>query len=142
MLDFGITCCREQKNSQLESALDHAFTNKHDSIYSYFKSVIDHSDHDLICVQLKCEVSKALRVVTTSRDFRKSRNNPKYFLNELSKIEWSTFVNMKDVDEMENFWTEKINACLDSVAPWRTRKVKQNRHSLPKELKIEIQMNT
>ena len=46
---------------------------------------------------------------------------------------------MTDVDEMQEWWTRKINDCLDFTAPWKTRKVKIKRHSLPKEILHEIQ---
>ena len=54
------------------------------------------------------------------------------FLNELANVDWGLFVNMTDVDEMEEFWAMKINMCLDSIAPWKTRKIKQKKYYLPK----------
>ena len=60
------------------------------------------------------------------------RINPQLFLKQLSNIEWGNFVNFEDVDEMEEFWTSKINQCLDYIAPWKTRKIKQKKFCLPK----------
>ena len=57
------------------------------------------------------KVSK-LNEQITSRDLRKLRNNPKFFLKHLSDINWSVLANFVDVDEMEDFWTTEINKCL------------------------------
>ena len=46
---------------------------------------------------------------------------------------------MEDVDSMEKFWTVEINKCLDLVAPWKTRKQKQRKFFLPKEVQLLIQ---
>ena len=45
---------------------------------------------------------------------------------------------MSNVDEMEEFWTKEINKCLDFVAPWKSRRVKQKRCILPKEVQDAI----
>ena len=45
---------------------------------------------------------------------------------------------MRDVDEMEEFWTSKINECLDSTAPFETRKNKRKKFCLPKEVQEKI----
>ena len=45
---------------------------------------------------------------------------------------------MEDVDEMENFWSTEISRCLNFVAPWKTRKMKQKKYCLPKEIQEEI----
>ena len=36
------------------------------------------------------------------------------------------------------YWTTELNKCLDFVAPWKKRKVKQKRHSLPKEILVHV----
>ena len=135
LINFGSTWSR---NKNVNSALDHAFTNKPLTVHNYFKTTINYLDHSLICVNLKWEVTKPKSVVTTSRDLRKLRRNPSYFLHELSKIEWDSCVDMNDVDVMERFWTSKINHCLNYVAPWKTRKVRQKKICLPKESQVEI----
>ena len=66
------------------------------------------------------------------------RINPQLFLKQLSNIEWGNFVNFEDVDEMEEFWTSKINQCLDYIAPWKTRKIKQKKFCLPKVVNDQI----
>ena len=138
LINFGTTWRRNQKSTYVSSALDHAFTNKPLSVQSYQKYLIDYSDHSLICVNLKWEVPKLKNVASISRDIRKVRSNPNFFLNELSKIDWGIYVNMEDVDEMEEFWTSEITKCLNYVAPWKYRKAKQKRFSLPKEVQIAI----
>ena len=45
---------------------------------------------------------------------------------------------MKDVDNMEQFWSTQINSCLDIVAPWKTQKMRQKRFLLPNEVKVAI----
>jgi hypothetical protein len=45
---------------------------------------------------------------------------------------------MIDVDEMEKLWTTKINHSLNFVAPWESRKMKNKRFCLPKEIQNEI----
>ena len=45
---------------------------------------------------------------------------------------------MIDIDEMEKFWTMEINNCLDVIAPWKIRKIKQKRFSLPNEVQNKI----
>ena len=61
---------------------------------------------------MNVKIPKMKETDTTSRDLRKLRSNPKFFLNELSKIKWETFVNMRDVDQMEQFWSMEINKCF------------------------------
>ena len=134
LLNFGITWRRNQFDAFVESALDHAFTNKPSSVHGYFKTEIDYSDHHFLCVDLKMSGKRMKNSIITSRDLRKMKSNPKYFLNELSKIEWGSFVNMVDVDDMEKFWTTEINKCLNFVAPWKTRKLKQKQYCLPNEV--------
>ena len=139
VLNFGITWTRIDKNNLIkESLIDHAITNNPDSVDKYYKIFIDYSDHQLICVDLKTEFLKLQNKCFTSRDYRKIRSNPRYFLNELAKVQWENFVSMVNVDEMQSFWTTEINKCLDFVAPWKERKVKQKRHSLPKEILVHI----
>ena len=60
------------------------------------------------------------------------------FLNELALVDWGSFASLDDVDKMEIFWTREINRCLDEIAPWKVRKVKQKRFSLPSEVQFEI----
>ena len=48
-------------------------------------------------------------------------------------------VNMEDVDTMVTFWTTEINKCLDLVAPYKTRRIKQKKCCLPKEVHELIQ---
>ena len=126
------------KNTLVQSALDHALTNKPQSVHSHFKTKIDYSDHFLICVNLKCEVPKFQTSIISSRDMRKLRKNPNLFLNELSKIEWESLANMNDINDMEEFWTSQINKCLNILAPVKTRKVKQKMFCLPKDVRAAI----
>ena len=138
LYNFGITWCRKMKNTLVQSALDHALTNKPQSVHSHFKTKIDYSDHFLICVNLKCEVPKFQTSIISSRDMRKLRKNPNLFLNELSKIEWESLANMNDINDMEEFWTSQINKCLNILAPVKTRKVKQKMFCLPKDVRAAI----
>ena len=58
LLNFGTTWSRQIKDTNVESALDHAFTNKPLSVDNYFKNMIGYSDHSLICVDLKWDIPK------------------------------------------------------------------------------------
>ena len=69
-------------------------------------------------------------------DLRRLRNNPKLFQDQLANIEWESLVKMKDVDNMERFWTKQINKCLDLVAPWKSRKI--NKKSTPCQKKSKF----
>ena len=113
---------------------NHGFTNKPLYVHSYYKTEIDYSDHDLICVKLNWKVQKSPNINIESRDFRKLNSNPDYFVNALAGIDWSSLINMHDVDDMERFWTKEINYCLNLVAPMKTRKIKKKRFCLPKEI--------
>ena len=42
---------------------------------------------------------------------------------------------MESADEMATFWTEKMNKCLDLVAPMKTKKNNNKRIVLPPEVK-------
>ena len=42
------------------------------------------------------------------------------------------------MDELQKFWTIQLNKCLDFIAPWKKRKVKQKRLNLPKEILVHI----
>ena len=35
-------------------------------------------------------------------------------------------------------WALKVNLCLDHIAPWKSKKVKSKRYSLPKEILDEV----
>ena len=125
LLNFGITWSRTHSDGNtIMSAIDQAFTNKAIAIHSCYKIPISYSDHSAICVNvnLSMKISK-LKDQTISRDLRKLRSNPQFFLNRLSNVDWSILVNIVGVDEMEEFWTTEINKCLDSIAPWKTRKL-------------------
>ena len=139
LLDFGITWSRNHKNGKVvKSAIDHALTNKPMSIKKYFKSEISYSDHSLICVDLRVHVAKTHKDTTISRDYRKLRSNPLFFLNGLAKIKWELPVYMEDIDDMEQFWSAHINECLDFAAPWKSKKFKLKRYQLPKEVQSEV----
>ena len=101
--NFGFTWRRKKKNIYVQSAIDHAFTNKPLNAHSCSKTEIDYSDHDLIYVKINWKVPKLPNIVTKSRDFRKLKSNPDYFLNALTKIDWSSLVDMHDLDNMERF---------------------------------------
>ena len=140
MLDFGITWTRTHNQNKIKkSAVDHAFTNDIGLVHNYFKTQIDYSDHCMICVDLKTKLPKPINNSKLARDFRKMRSNPKYFLNELAKVNWESFIHMTDVDEMQTFWTSEINKCLDLTAPWKKRNIRKRKYSLPKEILTEIQ---
>ena len=48
---------------------------------------------------------------------RKVRSNPDYFVKALLKKNWDSMALMKNVDEMEEFYTNAIIEGLDEVAP-------------------------
>ena len=128
-LNFGFTWSRTHKDgSVLKSAIDHAITNKPAFINKHYQNEIDYSDHNMICVRLNFKVPKLQENITTFRDYRKLRSNPNFFLNELAKIKWESLLAMKDVDEMEMFCSAEIDKCLNFVAPWKSRKYKQNNY--------------
>ena len=140
VLNFGITWSRTHKDGTItKSAIDQALTNKPLALHSYHKKPIDYSDHSMICINMDLSMKSNSRAQTTTyRDLRKLRSNPQFFLNSLSKIDWSLLANFEDVDEMETFWTSEIKKCLDFTAPWKTGKNKQKRYCLPKEIQEEI----
>ena len=142
VIDFGITFNSNKNGEVISSALDHAITNKPIAINNYHKTFIDSdiSDHYMISVDLNIKTPKLQEKVITSRDFRKLRRNPGYFLDELRKVKWEIYRDMEDVDPMEEFWTKEINKCMDIVAPWKSRKVRQKRFDLPKEVRSAIKV--
>ena len=140
VVDFGITWRRVHADGRiLESAIDHAATNKPEAIDNHFTVEIDYSDHELISLDLNVNVQKRSQEPIRSRDLRKLRSNPSYFLNALNKIDWSSLFEMLSVDQMEEFWTSEINKCLDEVAPWQERKRKKRKVVLPEEVKAAVQ---
>ena len=86
---------------------------------------IKYSDHDLIYVDLNVKVAKLKDISTTTRDYRKLRSNKKNFLNLLKNINWEVLKDLSNVNEMEKFWTQEINKCLDITAPWKKRRNKK-----------------
>ena len=74
------------------------------------------------------------------RDLRKIRKKPQILLNKLASIEWELFKDMEDMDDMEHFWSRKINECLDCIAPQKTRSFKHKIHYLPKEVQELIKI--
>ena len=87
ILNFGCTWSRTHKDGNvLMSAVDHALTNKPALINNYFMVVINHSDHNMICVDMNVRVPKPQENFITARDLRRLRNNPQFFQNKLSNI--------------------------------------------------------
>ena len=82
----------------------------------------------MICVDLNLRLPKLAKNTVTSRDYRRIRNNPNFFLKDLAKIKWESLKDMEDVDHMEKFWSLQINDALDILAPWTTRIVKEKRY--------------
>ena len=140
VMDFGITWSRIIESVLKESAIDHALTNKLEAVKDYFKVKFHDSDHYLICVDIKFNVQKIQRNSTTTRDYRKVRKNPQFFLRRLNKINWCALGNMINIDDMVMFWTKEINICLDECAPWKTRKFKKKKYILSKEVLELIQI--
>ena len=77
------------------------------------KIPIDYSDHSMICIDMNINVSRLKKHSIITRDMRKLKSNPQFFLKELSKLDWASFVNMSDVDKMEEEWTKERNNCLN-----------------------------
>ena len=94
----------------------------------------------MISVDLNIKIPKLQEKIITSRDFRKLRRNPKKILKELVNVKWEVFRDMEDVDPIEEFLTIKVNEFMDSVAPLKSKKVKQKRYSLPKEVQSAIKV--
>ena len=112
-LNFGYTWQRIINNIVVKSAVDHAFTNRPNFIHDFYKIPIDYSDHSMICIDMNINVSRLKKHSTITRDMRKLKSNPQFFLKELSKLDWASFVNMSDVDKMEEEWTKERNNCLN-----------------------------
>ena len=127
VIDFGTTWIGNKDGNVISSALDHAITNKSVAINNYHKTPIEYSDHSMISVDLIIKTHKSHKEIITSRDLRKVRRNPQHFLNELRSVKWEVFGDMEDVDPMEEFWTNRVNDCMDVVAPLKTKIVKQKR---------------
>ena len=143
LFHFGITWTRSQKDGTIKrSSIDQAFTNRISTIHSYHKIPISYSDHSAIYVNVKSNmrITNQSHQKTTTRDYRKLRSNPKFFLKKISEIDWISLASMEDVDKMEAFFTAEINKCLDSVAPWTSRLYKQKRHNLPKVVQEKIKL--
>ena len=139
IINFGTTWSRtHQDGNMLKSALDHVLINKPTSVNDHYKLDIDYSDHCMICIDLNIEIPKLDNKIITSRDYRKIRANPKILLMKLANIKWELMKDMENVDQMETFWTQEINNCLNLVAPWTTRSLKPKKYSLPMAVKTEI----
>ena len=135
VIHFGKTWKRPNRE---ETAIDHALTNKPESIKDYQKIEIAYSDHDLIYVDLNVKVTKLEDISTITRDYRKVRSNQRNFLNQLKKIKWESLKDMSNVEDMVQFWTSELNKCLDITAPWKKRKNKKKKFRLPMEVQNEI----
>ena len=137
ILNFGPTWNWNHKDGKaLFSAVDHALINKVASVRDHSLTLVNYSDHDMIDVDLNISIPKSKENTITSRDFRAIRRNPQSFLMKLSDIKWESMVEMEDVNDMENFFTMEINLCLDSEAPWKTRKNEKRRYYLTKEMQL------
>ena len=97
-----------EKINREETAIDHALTNKPESIKDYQKIEIAYSDHDLIYVDLNIKVTKLKIIRTITRDYRKLRSNKTIFLNLLKHINWEVLKDMSNIDEVEKFWTQEM----------------------------------
>ena len=94
------------------------------NLHSYHKKPIEYSDHSMICINMDLSMKSNSRAQTTTYwDLKKFRSKPQFFLNSLSKIDWSLLANFEDVDEMETFWTSEIKKCQNFTAPWKTGKI-------------------
>ena len=135
VIHFGKTWKRPNRE---ETAIDHALTNKPESIKDYQKIEIAYSDHDLIYVDLNVKVAKLKDISTITRDYRKVRSNPNFLLNQLKKIKWESLKDMSKVGDMVKFWKSELTECLDITAPWKKRKKKKKKFRLPMEVQNEM----
>ena len=142
IISFGTTYNGKKNGEVINSALDHAITNKPRAINDHFKTLIDSnlSDHHMISVDLNIKTPKLQDKIIIARDFRKLRSNPAFFLKDLREVKWEVFENMDDVDPMEEFMTKKTNDCMDISAPWKSRKIKPKKYELPKEVQSAIKV--
>ena len=71
-------------------------------------------------------------------DYRELRSNKKKFLNQLRNIKWEVLKDLSNINEMQNFFKQEINNCLDITAPWKRRRNKKKKHRLPIEVQSAI----
>ena len=89
-------------------------------------------------MDLNVEVTKIKEISTTTRDYRKLRNNRILFLNQLAKINWESLKDMTNIEDMEHFWTSELNNCLDITAPWKKEEMERKKIRLPMEVQNAI----
>ena len=92
IIDFGYTWQRIPKNGTVfRSAIDHGMINKPSFIHEYYQTDVDYSDHNMICVKLNVKTPKSRENIITSRDLKKLRSNPKFFLKKISRNQLGMF---------------------------------------------------
>ena len=78
----------------------------------------------MICVDMNISIPKSHTNTIFSRNLKQLRSDPQIFLRELARVEWESFKDMDDIDDMVKLWSNQIIECLDFVAPWKSRKYK------------------
>ena len=102
-------------NKQRDSILDHIWLNCCDRLLNYDNIARSVSDHNVILCNISQNNIKDEVHNTLKRSWKKF--NTMEYKKELEQTDWTELYVMTDVNEGNNFLTEKIQNALDNAAP-------------------------
>ena len=110
-----------------KSCLDHVYCNQPQRITLVTSHNIGLSDHLPVFVVRKYTRDLSARVKTGSRiRYRDMKHfDEKQFLQSLLQAPWDTAFLFDDIDDVIYAWEQIFNSVLDSLCPWREKRVKQ-----------------
>ena len=128
-LDIGKTYMADRLRSDgtiIESALDHIYVS-HDQNTKITAKKLDTSstDHLPIMAEINIKAQQAKKATTIHKRSMKNFTQQKW-IECLAGQEWEDLGRTDDVNEMAQYFNNKVVEALDECAPWKKIKIQQN----------------
>ena len=103
---------------QLDSLIDHFWTNEPQKILKVSNSVRAVADHNVISASVRIKGSDTKRLDTRKRSYKNFY--PTLYRHKLGNKNWSEIYEIDDVDIANDFLESRIVSILDEMCPYRT----------------------
>ena len=103
---------------QLDSLIDHFWTNDVQKILEVKNTVRSVADHNVITATIRMKGSESKRLDSSRRSFKNF--DPTVFRQILGEENWNEIYEITDVDLANDFLESRVVAALDTLCPYRT----------------------
>ena len=103
---------------QVDSLIDHFWTNDPQKIISISNSVRAAGDHNVITAVIRMKGSATSKLDTRKRSYKIF--DPYIYRQRLESENWSDIYDIEDVDLANNFIESRVANILDSICPYKT----------------------